>query len=86
MAVAVPTIGIFEAKTKLSEILRQVEAGERFTITVRGRAVAEVVPARVPCGKTSQKEREEALERLKNPTIKGVSGEQIRTWIQEGRK
>ena len=35
-------IGAFEAKTKLSEILRRVEAGERFTITVRGRAVADV--------------------------------------------
>ena len=33
-------IGAFDAKTKLSEILRKVEQGERFTITVRGRAVA----------------------------------------------
>ena len=28
------TIGLFEAKTKLSEILRKVDQGERFTITV----------------------------------------------------
>ena len=33
-------IGAFDAKTKLSEILRKVEQGERFTITLRGRAVA----------------------------------------------
>ena len=37
-------IGAFDAKTRLSEILRKVEQGERFTITVRGRAVADVVP------------------------------------------
>ena len=29
-------IGAFDAKTKLSEILRKVDQGERFTITVRG--------------------------------------------------
>ena len=37
-------IGAFDAKTKLSEILRKVEQGERFTITLRGRAVANLVP------------------------------------------
>ena len=67
-----PTIGIFEAKTKLSEIIRQVEAGERFTITVRGRAVAEVVPTRT-------------LARLRNPKITGISHEEIRAAIEEGR-
>jgi prevent-host-death family protein len=40
-------IGAFDAKTRLSEILRKVDQGERFTITVRGRAVADVVPTRV---------------------------------------
>jgi antitoxin (DNA-binding transcriptional repressor) of toxin-antitoxin stability system len=29
-------IGSYEARTKLSEILRRVEAGEAFTITNRG--------------------------------------------------
>ena len=37
-------IGAFDAKTKLSEILRKVEQGERFTITLRGRPVANLVP------------------------------------------
>lgn len=39
-------IGSYEAKTKLSEILRRVEAGEGFTITKRGKPVADVVPSR----------------------------------------
>ena len=39
-------IGSYDAKTKLSEILRRVEAGERFTITNRGRPVADLIPSR----------------------------------------
>ncbi len=39
-------IGAYEAKTKLPELLRQVAAGQRFTITHRGRAVAELGPVR----------------------------------------
>ena len=37
-------IGIFETKTHLSEIIRKVAAGERFIITKRGEAVAELRP------------------------------------------
>ena len=38
-------IGSYDAKTKLPEILRRVEAGETFTITNRGRAVAQLRPS-----------------------------------------
>jgi len=38
-------IGSYDAKTRLPEILRRVEAGESFTITNRGRPVAELVPS-----------------------------------------
>jgi prevent-host-death family protein len=78
-------IGIFEAKTKLSEILRKVEQGERFTITVRGRAVADVVPVQKPATVRSAEEIEAAYQRLRNPSIKGISHETIRSWIEEGR-
>jgi prevent-host-death family protein len=37
------TVGSFEAKTKLAELLDKVEAGESVTITRRGRAVAQLV-------------------------------------------
>jgi prevent-host-death family protein len=88
-------IGLFEAKTKLSELVRKVESGQRFTITVRGKAVADVVPAqdtsRLSLGnvdptKLSPEEREAAFERLRNPKIAGVSGDTILEWIREGRK
>jgi prevent-host-death family protein len=75
-------IGIFEAKTKLSEILRKVDQGERFTITVRGRAVADVVPTQA----RNQRAIDEAVERLMHPRIKGIPGDTVLEWIREGRK
>jgi prevent-host-death family protein len=37
-------IGAYDAKTRLPELLRQVQDGKRFTITNRGKAVADLVP------------------------------------------
>ena len=39
-------IGAYDAKTNLPDILRRVEAGEAFTITNRGRPVADLVPSK----------------------------------------
>ena len=39
-------IGSYDAKTKLPEILRRVESGEAFTITNRGKPVADLIPSR----------------------------------------
>jgi len=39
-------IGSYDAKTKLPEILRRVETGEAFTITNRGKPVADLIPSR----------------------------------------
>jgi prevent-host-death family protein len=38
------TVGAFEAKTHLSELLVKVEEGEQVTITKHGRPVARLVP------------------------------------------
>lgn len=37
-------IGSYEAKTKLPELLRGVQLGNRYTITLRGMPVAELIP------------------------------------------
>lgn len=37
-------VGAFEAKNRLSELLREAEAGRSVVITRRGRAVARLVP------------------------------------------
>jgi prevent-host-death family protein len=39
------TIGVRELKARLSACLRRVQAGERLTVTDRGRAIATIVPA-----------------------------------------
>lgn len=41
------TVGSFEAKTKLAELLDRVESGETVTITRHGKPVAKLVPAGV---------------------------------------
>jgi prevent-host-death family protein len=38
------TVGAFEAKTKLSELLDRVERGEEIVITRRGKPAARLVP------------------------------------------
>jgi prevent-host-death family protein len=78
-------IGIFEAKTKLSDLIRKVERGERFTITVRGEAKAELVPIQAPQVGPSHQEVEAAHRRLRNPRIKGISPEEIRAALEKGR-
>lgn len=36
--------GIYEAKTKFAELIKQVQQGEHITITNRGKPVADIVP------------------------------------------
>jgi prevent-host-death family protein len=77
-------IGAFEAKTRLSEILREVDQGGRFTITVRGRAVANLVPTTQD---GSQARRDEAVKALLDfPRVEGIPGDTVLEWIHEGRK
>ena len=77
-------IGAFDAKTRLSEILRKVDQGERFTITVRGRAVANIVPTSTTRSKEKVAAAVEAL--INFPRIKGIPDETVLAWIREGRK
>ena len=39
-------IGSYEARTKFSQILRAVSRGEKFLMTIHGKPVAKLVPAR----------------------------------------
>ncbi|HET6569009.1 MAG TPA: type II toxin-antitoxin system prevent-host-death family antitoxin [Rhodothermales bacterium] len=42
------TVGVHQAKTHLSDLLRRVEAGETVVIMRRGEPVAELRPATLP--------------------------------------
>jgi prevent-host-death family protein len=55
------TVGSFEAKTKLAELLDKVAAGETVTITRYGKAVAKLVPAN---GADEQERRRQAIEEI----------------------
>lgn len=75
-------IGAYEAKTRLPQLLREVAQGDRITITVHGRAVAELVPA----GR-SQAAAAAAVDAMKAfEPISGVQGEDIAAWVAEGRE
>lgn len=75
-------IGAFEAKTKFSELLRKVDQGESFTITVRGRVVAQLAPP----ASTRQPIPQDVIDRLMHPTIHGISGDEVLAAIREGRR
>ena len=76
-------VGAFEAKTNLSQLLKRVEAGERFVITKHSRPVAELIPFRQ---RAAEKIRA-AIDSLKafqeTHTLAGLS---VRQMIEEGRK
>lgn len=42
------TIAVFEAKSRLSEILAAVELGQEFTVTKRGAPIARIIPYHHP--------------------------------------
>jgi len=82
------TVGSFEAKTKLAELLDKVEAGETVTITRRGKAVARLVPAIVD---TEERARRRALiEEIKRKRVgwdRGAKpGSTIPELIKAGRR
>ena len=76
-------VGAFEAKAHLSRLLRDVERGARFTITVRGRPVAALVPLEA----SDRQERAAAVRAMQEfPRIEGVEPEEVMGWIREGRR
>ena len=75
-------IGAFDAKAKLSELLRSVRAGHSYTITIRGEAVANLVPSTT----AAQSTQAAIASMLAFKKIPGVTSEDISDWIQEGRR
>ena len=78
------TIGLAEAKNRLSELLDRVELGEEFTITRHDVAVARLVPARRPSQDDARK-AVDAMRRLRNRNPARISTEELLAWKNEGR-
>ncbi len=76
-------VGSYEAKTKLPELLRGVQAGNRYTITLRGEAVANLVPP----GNAKHADAATAVDDMLNfmQTRKPLVAMDLKSLINEGR-
>ena len=84
MTTSTKTIGAFEAKTRLSELLDLAAMGERFTITKRGKPVAMLVPLEEEPRMTV----EEAMAAMDEIRGRVTLGDDLsaRDLIEEGRR
>jgi prevent-host-death family protein len=80
-------VAVYEAKTRLSELLLEVERGEQITITRRGVAVARLVSAAVSKrARGGQRQQVAAtFERLKAQREGVVLKGKLKEIIAEGR-
>lgn len=77
------TVGLFEAKQKLSELVERASAGEQIGITRRGKLAALIGPAKP---KRSLEEAFKNIERIRlraKPLPKGMT---VKDLIEEGRR
>jgi prevent-host-death family protein len=77
------SIGLFEAKQKLSELVERASEGERIGITRRGKLAAYLVPARA---EVDLKEAFDGIERIRKRAKPLPKGMTIKDLIEEGRR
>jgi prevent-host-death family protein len=77
------SVGAFEAKTHLNQLLKRVAKGETIGITLRGVPVAKLVPSGEGERKNLKQTVEEIREIRKGASLKGLT---IRELIDEGRR
>ncbi len=77
-------IGAFEAKTQLSRLLREVEQGQRFTISVRGKPVADLVPHQNEPSNAATAAAVQALQAF--PKVRGLRDDDVADFVSEGRR
>jgi prevent-host-death family protein len=77
------TVGAYEAKTHLPQLLERVSKGERITITRHGVPVAVLVPAAASEQPDVRAAVEEMKRFRKGRSLKGLS---IREMVEEGRR
>lgn len=81
------SVGAFEAKTKLAELLDKVERGETVTITRRGKAVAQLVPVTTEEEQTRLRNLIEEIKRWRVGKDRGAKpGSTTAELIKAGRR
>ena len=79
------TFGIYEAKTRLNELLKRVQQGERLTITNRGIAVADLIPS--ASGERSRvAEAIATIKSLRRKSKARISAAELRSFRETGRR
>ncbi|MCP5473441.1 MAG: type II toxin-antitoxin system prevent-host-death family antitoxin [Rhodanobacteraceae bacterium] len=81
-----PTVGAFEAKTKLSELLDAVERGEEIIITRRGQPIARLVGMNQGDGARSGSLVDDIRQTREQLGQTGISIADIVAWKAEGRR
>ena len=79
------TIGLFEAKQKLSELVERASEGEHIGITRRGKLTAMIVPAAFE-KKVNLEEIFADIERIRKRAKPLPKGMTIKDLIEEGRR
>ena len=78
------TVGSFEAKTQLPQLLERVARGEEFTITEHGKPVARLVSVASTKPKADIRAAVEAMKQFrKGQSLDGLSAREM---IEEGRR
>lgn len=76
-------IGAYDAKTKLPELLRQVQDGHHYRISRRGRPIADLVPVDA----THRQDRGAAIAAMRAfPKVQALDPATVSDWIGEGRR
>jgi prevent-host-death family protein len=82
-------VGIFEAKTKLSDLVAEVEKGQEFVITRHGKPVARLVRAEQRLTPEQIEKRRKALGELREIGRRlglNLTHDEIKARIEEGRR
>lgn len=79
------TVGSYEAKTRLPQLLREVQAGQVYEISIRGQTVARLTPA-----STVSDQRAVAVAKMRDfmqaqRASASGAGLDVRALIDEGR-
>ena len=78
------TVGVYDLKTHLSEVLNEVEAGRQVTVTRHGHPIVRLSPVSTP----TKEQRRQAIEEIKalRKTLKPLPpGVTIESLYKEGR-
>jgi prevent-host-death family protein len=78
------TVGVYEAKTHLPQLLDEVGQGETIVITRHGKPVARLMPLLVPRRNIDDVIAE--MQRLRERTLPDPEGKSLKDLIHEGHK